>query len=42
MRLGLGVNYLEGQGDLVSGLIMGTIRLTIWVTGVICPLNKSR
>ena len=25
--------YLEGQGDLVSGLIMGIIRLTTWVIG---------
>ena len=27
--------YLEGQGDLVSRLIMGIIRVTIWVIGVI-------
>ena len=33
--------YLEGQGDLVSGLIMGMIRATIWVIGVIKPLTKS-
>ena len=26
--------YLEGQGDLVSGLIMGITRVTIWVIGV--------
>ena len=34
--------YLEGQGDLVSGLTMGIIRVTIWVIGVINPLTKSR
>ena len=33
--------YLEGQGDLVSGLIMGIIRVTIWVIGVINLLTKS-
>ena len=33
--------YLEGQGDLVSGLIMGIIRVTIWVIGVITLLTKS-
>ena len=33
-------SYLEGQGDLVSGLIMGIIRVTIlWVIGVIKPLT---
>ena len=32
----LGVNiidYLEGRGDLVSGLVMGISRVTIWVIG---------
>ena len=29
--LGLYGLYLEGQGDLVSTLIMGIIRVTIWV-----------
>ena len=33
--------YLRGQGDLVSGLIMGIIGLTIWVIGVINLLTKS-
>ena len=32
--------YLEGQGDLVSRLIMGIIRVTIWVIGVINLLTK--
>ena len=31
---------LEGQGDLVSGLIRGITR-TIWVIGVISLLTKS-
>ena len=31
-------SYLEGQGDLVSGLIMGIIRVTKGVIGVIEPL----
>ena len=34
-------HYLEGQGDLVSGLIMGIIGVTIWVIGVINLLTKS-
>ena len=33
--------YLEVQGDLVSGLIMGIIRVTIWVSGVINLLILS-
>ena len=33
--------YLEGQGDLISRLIMGIIRVTIWVIGVINLLTKS-
>ena len=33
--------YLEGQGDLVSNLRMGIIRVTIWVIGVINLLTKS-
>ena len=33
--------YLEGQGDLVSRLMMGIIRITIWVIGVINLLTKS-
>ena len=36
-----GLQYLEGQGDLVSRLIMGIIRVTIWVIGVINLLTKS-
>ena len=33
--------YLEGQGDLVSGLIRGVTGVTIWVIGVINLLTKS-
>ena len=33
--------YLEGQGDLVSGLIMGITRVIIWVIGVINLLSMS-
>ena len=33
--------YLEGQGDLVTRLIMGINGLTIWVIGVITLLTKS-
>ena len=33
--------YLEGQGDLVSGLRMGIIRVTIWVIRVVNLLTKS-
>ena len=33
--------YLEGQGDLVSGFIMGITRVTIWLIGVINLLTKS-
>ena len=40
-RLGFRV-YLEGQGDLVNGFIMGTTRVTIWVVGVMNLLTKSR
>ena len=34
-------SYLEGQGDLVSRLIMGIIRVTIWAIGAINLLTKS-
>ena len=37
--------YLEGQGDcqgdLISRLILGIFRVTIWVIGVINLLTKS-
>ena len=33
--------YLEGQEDLVSRLIIGISRVTIWVMGVINLLTKS-
>ena len=33
--------YLEGHGDLVNGLIMRIIWVTIWIIGVINPLTKS-
>ena len=32
---------MEGQGDLVSGLIMGITRVTIWVVGIMNLLTKS-
>ena len=34
-------DYLEGQGDLVSRLIRGIIRVALWVIGVINLLTKS-
>ena len=41
----LGMNpkpYLEGQGDLVSGLIIrGISRVIMWIIGVIKLLTKS-
>ena len=30
--------YLEGQGDLVSGLIKGINRVTMWVIGLLTYL----
>ena len=33
--------YLEGQGDLVSRLIMGICKVTIWVIRVINLFTKS-
>ena len=33
--------YLEGQGDLVTRLIMGIIGVAIWLTGVISVLTES-
>ena len=33
--------YLQGQGDLVSRLIMGISGVTIWVIGVLNLLTKS-
>ena len=33
--------YLEGHGDLVTGLIMGIIGFIIWLIGVISILTKS-
>ena len=38
---GLSKPYLEGQGDLVTRLIIGIIGVTIWVIGVINLLTKS-
>ena len=35
------MEYLEGQEDLVSGLIRRITRVTIWVIGVIKLLTKS-
>ena len=37
----MGLYRVQGQGDLVSGLIMGITRVTIWVIGVINLLTKS-
>ena len=34
-------HYFEGQGNLVTRLIMGILRVTIWVIGVINLLTKS-
>ena len=34
-------HYLEGQGDLVSRLIMGISRVSIWFIGAISLLTKS-
>ena len=36
----VGISCLEGQGDLISRLIMGIIRVTIWVIVVINLLTK--
>ena len=38
---GWGTRYLEGQGNLVNGLIMGIIKVTIWVIWVTNLLTKS-
>ena len=35
------LHILRGQGDLVSGLIMGILGVTLWVIGVINLLTKS-
>ena len=37
---GFRVGGLEGQGDLVSRLIVRIIRVTLWVTAVINLLTK--
>ena len=34
--------YLEGHGDLVRGLVMGIIRVTIWVIEVINLLTNPQ
>ena len=36
--MGLRVLYLEGQGDLVSRLIRGITKVTIWIMGIIINL----
>ena len=33
--------YMEGQGDLVSRLILGILRVTTWVIGLFNLLTKS-
>ena len=33
--------YLEGQGDLVSRLIVGICRVAIWLIGIINLLTRS-
>ena len=35
------LHYLEGHGDVVSGLIMGKARVIIWLIGVINRPTKS-
>ena len=40
LKVSMGL-YLEGQGDLVTRLIRGRTRVTIWVIGVINLLTKS-
>ena len=42
-RNGLAIrrSYLEGQGELVSGLIRGLTRVTIWVVGEINLRTQS-
>ena len=37
----VGVTYLEGHGDLVSRLVMGIIRILIWLIRASSLLNKS-
>ena len=37
--LGSRTAYLEVQGYLLSSLIMGITRVTVWVIGVIRPLS---
>ena len=34
--------YLEGQGDITNGLILGINKLTIWIIGVLNLLMRSR
>ena len=36
-----GLVYLEGQGDLATGLIMGITGVTAWVLGVIKLLGNE-
>ena len=35
------IQYLGGQGDFVSMLIMGINGLTVWITGAMKLLTKS-
>ena len=35
------IQYLEGHGDLVNGLIMGVIEVVIWLILVINLVTKS-
>ena len=41
MNLYLAWGLLGGSGDLVSRLIRGIVRVTMWVIGVINLLTKS-
>ena len=34
-------DYLEGQGDVVTRLIMGITGVTVWAMGVMNLLTKS-
>ena len=36
--MGTGWVDLEGQGDLLGGLIMGVIRVAIWILGLVTYL----
>ena len=39
--LNCGSKYMEDEGDLVGGFIMGVTEVTIWLIGVMNLLTKS-